>query len=189
MATKREAIDGPHGSLPGNIHHPKIRKLTPTAEDSPMQDESPSLSDDDFEAAPQTPHRPAINQLSSELSPPDSQSRPVESANPANTAAKMPPSATINANGKRKWVTSGESASSNVTQGSALAPTQTGPGVSAAAIMGRDSNSGYTWTREEDAPGHSWSNQKAREEANREFSRFVDKDRMIKDRYGDVLGK
>lgn len=152
-----------------------------------MQDESPSISDDEeFMAAPQTPHRPTASQLSSELSPPDSQSRPIESSIPANTAAKMPPSATVNANGKRKWATNGESASSNVTQGLTLAQAQAGS--SAATIMGKDPNSGYTWTREEDAPGHSWNNQKARDEASREFSKFVDKDRMIKDRYGDVLG-
>ncbi|QDS74247.1 hypothetical protein FKW77_002953 [Venturia effusa] len=166
MATKREAID----------------------EDSPMQDESPSNSDDEVEQPPpRTPHRPAANQLSSELSPPDSQSRPTESSIPANTAAKMPPSTTVNANGKRKWATNGESASFNVSQGVSLAQAQTGG--SAAVVMGRDPNSGYTWTREEDAPGHSWNNQKAKEEANREFSRLVDKDRMVKDRYGDVLGK
>lgn len=150
-----------------------------------MQDESPSVSDDEFDPTPQTPHRPAANQLSSELSPPDSQSRPAESSIPANTAHKMSTSATINANGKRKWVTNGESAGSNVTQGLAQAQS----GGSSAMIMGKDPNSGYTWTREEDAPGHSWNNQKAKDEASREFSRFVDKDRMIKDRYGDVLAK
>ncbi|RDI81935.1 Invertase 2 [Venturia inaequalis] len=165
MATKREAID----------------------EDSPMQDESPSVSDDEFDPSPQTPHRPSANQLSSDLSPPDSQSRPGESSIPANTANKMSTSASINANGKRKWATNGESASSNVTQGLALAQAQSGGAT--AMIMGRDPNSGYTWTREEDAPGHFWNNQKAKEEASREFSRFADKDRMIKDRYGDVLGK
>lgn len=186
MATKREAIDGPHGSLPGTILL-KIRKLTPTTEDSPMQDGSPSASDDEFDPPPQTPHRPSANPLSSELSPPNSQSRPTESSIPANTATKMSTSASINANGKRKWATNGESASSDVAQGVALAQAQAGGSI--AMIMGRDPNSGYTWTREEDAPGHSWSNQKAKDEASREFSRFTDKDRMIKDRYGDVLGK
>ncbi|TID21467.1 Invertase 2 [Venturia nashicola] len=186
MANRREAIDGPHGSLPGKTLS-KIRKLTPSTEDSPMQDESPSMSDGELDLPPQTPHRPSANQLSSELSPPNSQSRPAESSIPANTANKMSTSASINANGKRKWATNGESASSNVTQGVALAQAQTGG--STAMIIDKDPNSGYTWTREEDAPGHSWNNQKAKDEASREFSRFVDKDRMIKNKYGDVLGK
>jgi hypothetical protein len=134
------------------------------------------MSDDELET-PQTPLRPA-NPLSSELSPPDSQARPSESSVPAaNTAAKMPPSATVNANGKRKWVTNGND---NVIQGLALA--QQGGG--SAVIMGRDPGSGYTWNKEEDAPGYSWNNHKAKEEASREFSRFADKDRMIKGGFG-----
>jgi hypothetical protein len=172
--SKRPAIDGPHGSLPGNLHS-KHRKLTAQIEDSPMHDESPSMSGDEI-AAPQTPLRPT-NPLSSEISPPDSQSRPAESSIPANTAAKMPPSATVNANGKRKWATNSTDSAS---QGIALAQAQNG---GSAMIMGKDAGSGYTWMREEDAPGYSWNNHKAKEEAGREFARFVDKDRMIKGKF------
>jgi hypothetical protein len=167
--SKRPAIDGPHDCLPG-ILHSKRRKLTIHTEDSPMHDESPSISDDEL-TAPQTPLRPT-NLLSSELSPPDSQSRPTGSSTSANTAAKMPPSATVNANGKRKWETNGNGGAS---KGLTLAQAD-GP----AMIMGKDSGSGYTWNREEDAPGHAWNNHKAKEDASREFSRFMDKDRMIK---------
>lgn len=167
--SKRPAIDGPLACLPGNFQSKRSR-LTITVEDSPMHDESPSVSDDEL-LAPQTPLRPT-NPLSSELSPPDSQSRPTESSTSANTTAKMPPSATVNANGKRKWATNGND---SVGQGPASA--QDG---SSAMVMGRDAGSGYTWTREEDAPGYAWNNHKAKEEASREFSRFVDKDRMIK---------
>lgn len=177
--SKRAAIDGPHGSLPGNLQ-PKPPKLTTATEDSPMQDESPEMSDDVLET-PQTPLHPA-NPLSSELSPPNSHSRPSESSVPAaNTAAKMPPSSTVNANGKRKWATNGND--SAVVQGLALAQAQQQGGGSA-TVMGRDPGSGYTWNKEEDAPGFSWNNNKAKEEASREFSRFADKDRMIKGEIG-----
>jgi hypothetical protein len=135
-----------------------------------MQDESPSVSEDEL-TTPQTPLRPA-NLLSGELSPPDSQSRPTESSTSANTAAKMPPSITTNANGKRKWENN-----NNGNTSTGLAQSVTGGSTT---ILGRDPDSGYAWFREEDAPGYAWNNHKAKEEAAREFFRFADKDRMIK---------
>jgi len=149
-------------------------------EDSPMQDSSISNSDSEF--TPQTPHRPT-QRLSSELSPPDSQSRPAESSTLSNTAAKMPLSDSINSNGKRIWEHNG----GNGANGKGKADPRSD--TSLEVIVGKDSASGYQWTKDEDAPGYAWGNPKAREEASREFARFPDKDRMIKDKYGDVLGK
>lgn len=39
---------------------------------------------------------------------------------------------------------------------------------------------GYTWSRDEDAPGYAWKNKKAQEEFARAMDQIQDKDRMIK---------
>ncbi|KAI7195295.1 hypothetical protein KC363_g1659 [Hortaea werneckii] len=45
--------------------------------------------------------------------------------------------------------------------------------------------SGYTWTREEDSPGFSWSNKKAMDEAQRAWDGLAHREAMVKNRYGD----
>ncbi|KAK8192215.1 hypothetical protein BKA81DRAFT_306479, partial [Phyllosticta paracitricarpa] len=64
---------------------------------------------------------------------------------------------TINANGKRAVV----------------------PSVHAA--------SGYRWEREADAPGWAWKNKKAQEDWYKAEESFVERERMIRARYGDPL--
>lgn len=39
--------------------------------------------------------------------------------------------------------------------------------------------SGYTWERDEDAPGYVWKNKKARDEADRAGEALIDKDRIV----------
>jgi len=39
---------------------------------------------------------------------------------------------------------------------------------------------GYTWSRDEDAPGYAWKNKKAQEEYARAMDQIQDKDKMIK---------
>ena len=75
----------------------------------------------------------------------------------------MPPSANLNANGKRNWDNN------------------------AVEKAGVEKDSGYTWDKEEDAPGYAWANTKAREEASRAWASVVEKDRKIGNKYGDVL--
>ena len=70
----------------------------------------------------------------------------------------MPPSTSLNANGKRSWESNGH-----------------------------DADTGYKWEREEDAPGWAWLNQKAREDHSKAWSQVVEKDRKIGNKYGDVL--
>jgi len=45
---------------------------------------------------------------------------------------------------------------------------------------------GYTWTRDEDAPGYSWRTKKAQEEMGRALEQIIDKDRIVGKRYGDI---
>jgi hypothetical protein len=77
----------------------------------------------------------------------------------------MPPSAQLNANGKRNWDSNGVTKS------------------------GVEKDSGYKWEREEDAPGYAWMNIKTSEEASRAWAQVVEKDRRIGNKYGDVLLK
>lgn len=48
-------------------------------------------------------------------------------------------------------------------------------------------STGYTWSREEDAPGYGWKNKKAVEDYNRASYQLVDKDRVIKCRWSKYL--
>ena len=56
-------------------------------------------------------------------------------------------------------------------------------------VWGPSATKAYYTLREEDAPGYTWMNQKAREEASRAWSQVVEKDRRIGNTYGDVLLK
>jgi hypothetical protein len=77
----------------------------------------------------------------------------------------MPPSAALNANGKRNW-------------------NENAVPVEKAGV---EKESGYTWEKEEDAPGYAWANTKAREEAARAWATVAEKERKIGNKYGDVL--
>jgi hypothetical protein len=77
----------------------------------------------------------------------------------------MPPSDKLNTNGKRNWDSNG------------------------LIKAGEEKDSGYKWEREEDGPGYSWMNTKAREEAQRAWVQVVEKDRRVGNKYGDVLLK
>ena len=43
--------------------------------------------------------------------------------------------------------------------------------------------SGYTWSREEDAPGYAWGNKKAVDEFHRAWDALVHKEHMVKGRF------
>jgi hypothetical protein len=85
----------------------------------------------------------------------------------------MAPSQALNANGKRSWKENGGKGGS---KGEAK------PG-GAQGEQHVQQETGYTWTRDEDAPGYAWMNVKAREDAQRAYSQIVDKDRMIKSEF------
>jgi hypothetical protein len=85
----------------------------------------------------------------------------------------MPPSHQINENGKRIWEANGQGAGKGVDASASASASASGGGE---ALQ----ETGYKWEKEEDAPGWSWANPKAREEAARVYQGFVDKDRMIK---------
>jgi hypothetical protein len=148
-----------------------------------MQDDSSA------DSSPTTPpNHTTSTAFSAELSPPDSQQLSAQIPNnapspftplasgagkaAANTGKKMPPSANLNANGKRSWGENSNAAPAAGVEG--------GKG-------GTEKESGYTWEKEEDAPGYSWANTKAREEAARAWGTVVDKERKIGNKYGDVL--
>ncbi|KAF1972983.1 hypothetical protein BU23DRAFT_466380 [Bimuria novae-zelandiae CBS 107.79] len=112
----------------------------------------------------------------SELSPPNSQGRLPEESLSA-LAGGAPPSI-INANGKRAHPSSVANAATPAA-GSAgdkkSGPTQTDP------------KTGYQWSSPEDAPGYEWKSNRAREEEARALDVVVDKNTMIRTRYGDPL--
>ena len=149
------------------------------------------MQDNSGASSPTTPPNQAASSshFTSELSPPDSQQLSA-TANPANVASptpltplagagsskastaananpskKMPPSANLNANGKREWNNNG---------------------IEKAGV---EKESGYSWEKEEDAPGYSWNNGKAREEAQRAWQGVLEKERRVGNKYGDVLLK
>ncbi|KAF2747289.1 hypothetical protein M011DRAFT_467813 [Sporormia fimetaria CBS 119925] len=118
---------------------------------------------------PQTPRNPASHALSAgmELSPPNSQGPAGLSRD--DTASGGSPS--LNANGKR-------------TLASTSAATSAAPHA-----KGRftDPQTGYQWAAQEEAPGWLWKNPRALEEKTRAMDAIVDKDLMIKTKYGDPL--
>ncbi|KAF2484286.1 hypothetical protein BDY17DRAFT_352810 [Neohortaea acidophila] len=91
-----------------------------------------------------------------------------------------------NANGKRPINT--------ISNGTDDADDLLASGPSAAAAGGKarpeyaartHERSGYTWSREEDAPGHAWLSKKALDEYHRAADVLVHRDLMVKGRYGD----
>lgn len=154
-----------------------------------MQDNSsPELSDDDqilstpshqHCATPTTPINPGA-QPTSELSPPDSREQSTSNIRTISPPPNpnMAGNEELNANGKRSF---------EVATGS---PTSAGATSTSGSKGNKPKNkhhAGYTWDKEEDAPGYAWSNEKAQNEAARALSQIFDLDLQIKGRYGDVL--
>ncbi|ORY13753.1 hypothetical protein BCR34DRAFT_599716 [Clohesyomyces aquaticus] len=142
---------------------------------------SPELEVDNDEmfpdeaAGPSTPRNPPALSLDppgpSELSPPNSQG-PSQLANRDDILAAAlgrSPSTSLNANGKR-------------VRTSVLAST-----TSASETTTVDTETGYTWTKQEEQPGWDWKNTRAREDEARAWEHIVDKGSMIKTKYGDPL--
>ncbi|KAF2813259.1 uncharacterized protein BDZ99DRAFT_460534 [Mytilinidion resinicola] len=142
---------------------------------------SPEVDVDDDEMfpdeadGPSTPTRPTSgSQLpASELSPPNSQG-------PSNLGGREDllstfnhsPS-TLNENGKRVL---------NATPASGMPKfAATGSGEH------QHKPSGYTWDKAEDEPGYAWLNKRAMEEYYRASEQIVDKNAMIRNKYGDPL--
>lgn len=134
--------------------------------DSTMQSTPDDDDKDDlFPSAdvPTTPKAPT-----SELSPPTSHGRGLfsDSAAPSATGSLTNTSA-LNENGKRSLTIGGGGAKG--TQSSQKSGYQ------------------YQWEKDEDSPGYAWKNKRATEDANRSWDNVVERDRMIGNRYGDVL--
>lgn len=142
-----------------------------------MQDNStPELSDDDpilpsisqSHAAPTTPIT-SRTQTASELSPPDSRGQSASNIKQTSPiAGTMSSNEGLNANGKRTL-----DAATGVAGSSASS--------SKSKYIGQHP-AGYAWDKEEDAPGYSWNNEKAQQDALRAMNQIVDTDQMIKGR-------
>lgn len=146
---------------PPNQAIKRLRMLDPDG-DSTMHSSvelDPSFSQQSQKTDPSTPRNPANLALgaNSELSPPNSQG-------PSNTArmsaAGVTASPSLNINGKR--ILTGTSANA--------------PGTT----VQTDPETGYQWTKVEDAPGYAWKNQRAREEEVRAVDAIIDKSYMIR---------
>lgn len=133
------------------------------------------------------PSTPTTALAHAELSPPSSQG--------ANTSATRTAAsdAVINENGKRILPTGlnfgGGSSSSNriVPSGDASVEGMLDGGSGKRALSGVHAASGYRWEREAEAPGWSWKNKKAQEDWIKAEEGLVERERMVKGRYGDPL--
>jgi hypothetical protein len=142
----------------------KRSQLTPPSDndgDSTMHssaDEDEMFPDEALPNNPATPMNASITNLAaaSELSPPNSQGGP--SIMPRDTSTL---SSTVNANGKRP-----------------LSLAQTASNMPANTHT--DTETGYSWTKQEDQPGWDWKNTRAREEENRALDSMVDLGAQIK---------
>jgi hypothetical protein len=139
---------------------------------------SPELEADNDEMfpdeaiGPSTPRNPPTFALDpsgpSDLSPPNSQGPSLLANRDENlsTALGRSTSTSINANGKR--------VRTSVMNATATVPSTEGSQV--------DSETGYTWTKQEEQPGWDWKNTRAREDESRAWEHIVDKSSMIKSR-------
>lgn len=119
-------------------------------------DEDEMFPDEALPNNPATPMNASIHTLTNaDLSPPDSQSGP---AIPRDTSTL---SSTVNANGKRPL--------SLAQAASSMAPD-----------AHKDSDTGYTWTKQEDQPGWEWRSTRAREEEHRALENIIDLSAQIK---------
>lgn len=151
-----------------------------------MQDNStPELSDDDpilsstsqSHGAPTTPIA-SRTQAASELSPPDSRGQSTSNIKQASPlAGAMSSGEGLNANGKRTL-----DAATGVAESTAPASSSKGKYIG-------QHPAGYTWDKEEDAPGYLWNNEKAQQEALRALNQIIDTDQMIKGRVSPVLSR
>lgn len=162
---------------------------TPGANTSLQLDSNPQLP---------TPSTPPTNRLiPSELSPPDSQG----GVSLSSTMPSVAPSASgANANGKRPLDSLDNPASATsslpldgsfdaINAGIASANEAANPVNTSANSNGSGNQqhkvqthaaTGYSWSRQEDAPGYAWQNRKAQEEANRAWEMgIVAKDRAV----------
>ncbi|KAF2088853.1 hypothetical protein K490DRAFT_55477 [Saccharata proteae CBS 121410] len=137
---------------------------------------------------PNAPSTPAAQASSlSELSPPSSQGAPSQ----AN--ASQPRDASINANGKRIHSTAlaggvPYALGSHSYGGSVgnVSPLQHHALSSAAEGSRRGGDvAGYTWDKESETPGYAWLNKKAMDEWAKAEEMIIEKDRMVRAKYGD----
>ncbi|KAK8167093.1 hypothetical protein IWX90DRAFT_415426 [Phyllosticta citrichinensis] len=158
-------------------------------------DHSTNLLDGGGVPLPSTPAASTIKTV--DLSPPNSQGAPVLGA-PVDAT-------TINANGKRVYYTANSGAALSLDGGKGKAPldVNNGGASSSSAAAGElgdaaangakvvapsvHAASGYRWEREADAPGWAWKNKKSQEDWYKAEESFVERDRMVKARYGDPL--
>lgn len=133
------------------------QQLTPLSDiegDSTMHssaDEDEMFPDEALPNNPATPMNASIQNLATELSPPNSQG-------PRDTSTL---SSAVNANGKRP-----------------LSLAQTASNASVGTHT--DAETGYSWTRQEDQPGWEWKNTRAREDESRALDMIVDQNAQIK---------
>lgn len=119
-----------------------------------LDDDDEMFPDEALANNPSTPHHPARALAASEISPPNSQPH-----------ARDPTSLTLNANGKRPL---------SLAQ-SALAQSA----ANSVQASHHDTETGYSWSKQEDAPGYEWKNTRAREEEARALDAIVDKGHQI----------
>ncbi|KAK7511329.1 uncharacterized protein IWZ02DRAFT_440867 [Phyllosticta citriasiana] len=158
------------------------------------------------------PSTPAANVVkTAELSPPNSQGAP--GLGSGGGTAGPADATTINANGKRVYYAPNSGAALTLEGDGKGKAALDLPGVSASASTaaaageldaGVDAGaggagggkavvpsvhaaSGYRWEREADAPGWAWKNKKAQEDWYKAEESFVERERMVRARYGDPL--
>lgn len=112
-----------------------------------------------------------------ELSPPNSQGVPLLGTSAA-AAAMMG----ANVNGKRPLSTIDNSNNSSSGEALPALPSLRGggqTGSTASAQVKTHTQSGYSWTKQEDEPGYLWKNKRAVEDANRAWDSLVLKDKRV----------
>ncbi|KAL1619984.1 hypothetical protein SLS56_009857 [Neofusicoccum ribis] len=144
-------------------------------------------------AVPSTPTTALASH--SELSPPSSQGASANTS--ATRTAAAAADAVINENGKRVLPTGLNFGSASrivpaaaADDGAAGAAEGGGGGAVSGgkrAMPGVHAASGYRWEREAEAPGWGWKNKKAQEEWAKAEEGLVERERMVKARYGDPL--
>jgi hypothetical protein len=143
---------------------PKRQELTPPPDnegDSTMHssaDEDEMFPDEALPNNPATPMNASIQNLAAapELSPPNSQGGPANLPREPSTL-----SSAVNANGKRPL---------SLAQTASTMPQGTHT----------DSDTGYSWSRQEEQPGWEWKNTRAREDESRALDAMVDLGSQIK---------
>ncbi|KJY01554.1 hypothetical protein TI39_contig287g00026 [Zymoseptoria brevis] len=102
------------------------------------------------------------------ISPPDSQPRNASGSSIANSNGKRPIQTIMNGMDDQE-----ELAAMVNSKARQEFPTRT------------HKETGYSWSRAEDEPGHTWTNKKAHDEYNRAWDNMVHKDNAIRNKYGD----